>query len=575
LHEKAQNKMTRRLIFHPFLFAVFPVLALYGQNANQLRPKALLLPLIAVLVFCLAVWAALAKIGLGRERAAILSSFLMLLFFFYGHGVRAVRVLTGALFAGGWSPGATRIAIYTLWSAAFISGLLILRRTDRAWTGTTRLCTVLGICFVSVAFVKAMMGEIRQDHGPELKSSNQMPSVAPVRHIGSDRPDIFYFVLDGYARSDVLREIYGYDNTGFLKGIERRGFHVLHESRANYAQTELCIAATLNMDYLQNLVAGLDRSSDSRRLVDDLIVNNRVTAYLRERGYRIIAFRSGFDPSDLATADLFLTVPSQVPKAMNGLSADAWLARAWRLDAFQSALLESTPLPLFLPIIPAPGIKNLDPYEVQRQTILFPFATLPEVARYPGPKFVFAHVLAPHPPFVFGSHGEPLRPDRSFSLFDGSQFMASRDATAQEYVQGYIGQLRFINMKVTETLDRILTNSPRRPLIILRSDHGPGLHLDWDDSQKTDFRERLSNLSAYLLPGANALPYEGMSSVNTFRFIFNHYFDEHLPYQPDRSYFSNWARPYDFLDVTCKISSCEEASMPKKGEVVSKPLPRR
>ncbi|HZP01420.1 MAG TPA: hypothetical protein VFD30_14105, partial [Terriglobia bacterium] len=346
--------MIRRLIIHPFLFAVFPVLALYGENANQLRPQALLLPLIAVLVFCLVVWAVLAKIGLGRERAALLSSFLMLLLLFYGHGVRAARVLTGALFAGGWSLGATRIAIYTLWSAAFISGLLILRRTDRDWAGTTRLWTVLGICLVSVAFVRALMGEIRQDHGRELKSSNQMLRVAPVGHSGRDRPDIFYFVLDGYGRSDVLREIYGYDNTGFLKGIERRGFYVLPESRANYAQTELCIAATLNMDYLQNLIAGLDRSSDSRRPVDDLIVNNRVTAYLRQRGYRIIAFRSGFDPSDLPTADLFLTAPSQVPKAMAGLSAYTWLARAWRLDAFQSALLESTPLPLFLPIVPAP-----------------------------------------------------------------------------------------------------------------------------------------------------------------------------------------------------------------------------
>ncbi|GAJ03090.1 unnamed protein product, partial [marine sediment metagenome] len=29
-------------------------------------------------------------------------------------------------------------------------------------------------------------------------------------------PDIYYIILDGYTRKDVLQELYGYDNSDFL-----------------------------------------------------------------------------------------------------------------------------------------------------------------------------------------------------------------------------------------------------------------------------------------------------------------------------------------------------------------------
>jgi hypothetical protein len=50
-------------------------------------------------------------------------------------------------------------------------------------------------------------------------------------------PDIYYIIVDGYARADVLREYYEFDNSEFLNGLEKRGFTVNDSSRANYYWT--------------------------------------------------------------------------------------------------------------------------------------------------------------------------------------------------------------------------------------------------------------------------------------------------------------------------------------------------
>jgi hypothetical protein len=57
-------------------------------------------------------------------------------------------------------------------------------------------------------------------------------------------------------------------------------------------------------------------------------------------------------------------------------------------------------------------------------------------------------------------------------------------------------------------------------------------------------------LNAYYLPlGGDELLYENISPVNTFRVIFNYYFDEELDLLIDESYFSSYSLPYEFIPV--------------------------
>ena len=41
------------------------------------------------------------------------------------------------------------------------------------------------------------------------------------------------------------------------------------------------------------------------------------------------------------------------------------------------------------------------------------------------PKFVFAHIMCPHPPFVFSRSGESQIPEEPFSYNDGNHYIRS------------------------------------------------------------------------------------------------------------------------------------------------------
>ncbi|MGQ9684246.1 MAG: hypothetical protein ACUVX9_17080 [Anaerolineae bacterium] len=60
----------------------------------------------------------------------------------------------------------------------------------------------------------------------------------------------------------------------------------------------------------------------------------------------------------------------------------------------------------------------------------------------------------------------------------------------------------------------------------------------------------MSILNAYHLPGGvDAALYDTISPVNSFRLILSSYFAADYALLEDRSYFSLWDRPYDFIEV--------------------------
>lgn len=136
-------------------------------------------------------------------------------------------------------------------------------------------------------------------------------------------------------------------------------------------------------------------------------------------------------------------------------------------------------------------------YTTHRQIIQFSFGILPEIARSSGPKFVFAHVVAPHPPFVFDANGNPVNPDYPYTLIDKMRIIMD----TKTYMESYVAQLQFINNQVIKTVDAILSNSQRPPVIIIQADHGPGLFTNLESSANTCLYERYSILNAYYLPG--------------------------------------------------------------------------
>ena len=343
-------------------------------------------------------------------------------------------------------------------------------------------------------------------------------------------PDIYYIILDGYGRADILQEFMQYDNSPMRTELGSLGFVVAEQSRSNYTQTALSLASSLNMLYLDELdLAGLSARSGDRLLAARLIRWNNVLRFLQSQGYQTVAFASGYRATGLEPVDHYLQAP---------YGGASWLERL---------IVDTSMLVIWQDVAPRLGLDWEFPgYQTHRENIRYIYADLPEAARLPGPKFVFAHIISPHPPFVFDAQGQELSPGYPFTLLDGSAFPGTPD----EYELSYAAQIAYVDQRVLEMVRLVLKNSATPPVIILQADHGPGSRFNWSEMEEPGLHERLGILNAYLLPGIDpALIYPAITPVNTFRLVLSYYFGADLPLLPDRSFYSTWDQPYQFIEV--------------------------
>ena len=218
------------------------------------------------------------------------------------------------------------------------------------------------------------------------------------------------------------------------------------------------------------------------------------------------------------------------------------------LNEFERGLLETTAL--------ASGVASERSFRAHRQRVRFTFDHLADVADSDKPIFVFAHIVCPHPPFVFDEAGNNRIVGTPYDLADGNDWYEWNKLPDLEYRRQYLGQLRFANSRLIGVIDDILARATRPTIIVLQSDHGPGSMLDWSSAENTEVAERMAILSAYYFPDKDySLLYDKISPVNTFRVIFKQYFSENQPLLEDRSYFSIWDEPYKLHDVTEEINN--------------------
>ena len=354
-------------------------------------------------------------------------------------------------------------------------------------------------------------------------------------------PDIYYIVLDGYGRQDVLENVYGFNNAAFISFLTSRGFFIADQAHSNYVQTPLSLSSSLNFDYINFAEEYAGSRSINRLPLFSLLRESRARTILEQTGYRFIATSSGYPFTEFTDADVYL---SPYLSTLNEL--ERFYLTTTALDPMIS---RDSPMGNWLRYyLPLPG------YEASRERILYSLNELKKIPALDGPKFVFVHIVGPHPPFVLNQHGEAVNSTRPYLAGDGEAFGGS----AAEYQQQYIEQLIYINSQIQTAVDLILEKSARPPVILIQGDHGPGSLLIRDSLEKTCLLERTSILSAYYLPDGSSLLAQDISPVNSFRLILNAYFGTNLALLPNRTFFSPQSWPYDFTDVTDKIEPrCE------------------
>jgi len=225
------------------------------------------------------------------------------------------------------------------------------------------------------------------------------------------------------------------------------------------------------------------------------------------------------------------------------------------MKEFENLLFNTT---ILVPLVTR-GYKFYDQYSLHRKRILGAFNNLKNMPKLDEPTYVFAHILSPHSPFVFDEHGNPIEAPWEFTMDDGSEYLQLPGASREKYYEKFGNQLTYLNSEIKEIINSILANPERPTIIILQGDHGLRSLFDWENIEKTNFKEALSILNAYYFHDGNyAQLYENISPVNTFRVIFNRYMGMDYELLDDRSYISNWTAPYKFIEFTEKDSLTSE-----------------
>ena len=524
---------TKSKKIHPILVAIFPILIIYSQNIGRVEIGELFLPVIIIVGLTIGLYYFLKSILKNENKSAIIVTLILITLFSYGH----IYYLLNDVMIDEFDIGKNRYLIPAFGLALGISIFFIIR-ARRVFDNATSILNVISIVFIivaisNVALVGAEITSCDKCSNQELFYETRDFSGYFETHKFSisenqELPDVYYLVLDEYARNDALVEYHDFSNHELTEFLENKGFHIAKNSFANYPMSVQSIPATMNMNYINFLTDEIGTEVRNYKPLNEknygLYPNNMVIKNFKEMNYKIITFN---------TFALHLHE--------NPLSDEVFCHRdKFLLDNRLADVLART---------------SIFGYYVERwaegelrQATLCAFENFGNAGNvFDEPVFVWAHIMLPHPPWVFGPNGEEITPGKPLLITDNPEFRDSGWEPKRQYIQ----QVQFANKKTIEAVENILENN-KNAIIIIQGDHGTAWETNWMDPSKDDAWQRLRNFDAIYFPDENKRVQlnDDRTLVNTFRIVFNSYFGSGYEILEDKMYWGWNAKPYYFEEMT-------------------------
>jgi hypothetical protein len=505
---------------HPLLFAAYPVLFLWSQNLGEADPVDVMLPLVVLVVGAAVLTWVLGRVLGDIRRGALIVSPLAIGLLMYGHVSSYVSGfgIPGIVQQLGWS---------ALVGLAVIAAVRLdigrIAQLDRV---LTRLATVLII--VTLILILPFQAQAVASRGErQTLATRGTETSAPKR-------DVYWLIFDRYGSDRSLEMLHGIQND-LTPWLREQGFTVLDDSHANYVRTALSVMTTLNMTHMEDLEGLPGPDSSDLQPVYDLTQDSLVARQFKDLGYR------------------YYHIGSWWAGTRQDRGADVSMNVAGGFSDFVDALVEESALPAIQRRL-GMGTSVVDRRARHYTYNEFGLEALAGLADEPGPKFVFAHILLPHRPYVF---------DR-----DGS-FMSTDEQAGMGTAEVFDRQLDYTNTRLREILgDLLALPEDERPIIILQADEGPYPDnynatrdsYPWASATPDELEIKYGIINAWYLPGGEDLGlYPTMTSINTFPVLFDRYFGLDYPTLPDRAYTStSWVLPYGLTDITDRLPSLQE-----------------
>jgi hypothetical protein len=518
----AKGDFLSKLYFlHPILLGQFFVLFLYAHNVGHINFEHTLRSFSLVAVITSSMLLLVVLFMKNWSRGGHIVSLAIILFFTYGRVSEALTwfQISHANLSYKYIQHVST-ALTTIWVVLFIGGAIILSKHTKSTFAITKTINVFAVILIISSLTIIMYSRLKPELTSEKVFNEKIQSHTQINR--EELPDIYYLVFDRYARGDVLEHYFSYSNNEFISWLETRGFYVAKQSNANYPRTSQSLASSLDIKYLVGEKDREKKQHDWNPLYVT-IRENTVTNFLQDNGYRYIHFGDWWHPTSTnPNADLNINLGSY--------------------NEFERALLKTTFFYRTLSI----GRDNFRREHYSRTK--YKFNKLSQSATWKGPKFIFAHMLIPHTPYVFDE--------------DGS-FLSIEDLNTSSKEALYLNQLKTANAEIKNVVEDILSAPAKRPtVIILQADEGPypaGFDAvtssDWKHATDDELKIKFGILNAIYMSGKNhdAL-YQSISPVNSFRVIFNEYFYTNLEILEDQSFaFEDLDHIYSFFNITDRI----------------------
>jgi hypothetical protein len=324
----------------------------------------------------------------------------------------------------------------------------------------------------------------------------------------SSKPDIYFLVFDALASSNSLQKELGKNNFQLDSFLLQQGFYVAANARANYNWTIHSLSSTLNMDYLPTWIAPVMNDPKAYFWGSASILNNSLFSILKKEGYETHSYQ----PISFANPDwpgvsyfnslkenhyYFKTLPGRIYRDI-----------FWNYSKINIQFIKE---------------KQMQIIDFRNQEKKIFFDTTKSLIKQScsetdKPKFIYGHFMLPHEPYTFDSAG---------NIKSAEQTLVKRK---EDDAEAYFNQVIYAGKVIRELVNYIKQHNKKNTIIIIEGDHG----YKTPDGEKSGYT--FQNMNAIYFPDQQYnLLYDSLSPVNTFRIVFNKYFDAKFDMLKDSS----------------------------------------
>jgi len=335
----------------------------------------------------------------------------------------------------------------------------------------------------------------------------------------SKKPDVYYVVLDSYPGTLFLEKYMNYDNSLFNEELENKGFRVIKDPKSNCNRTAFSLASALNFEYLKDILNNTKITPKYYNRAKLTIKYSAVTKIFKHYNYKFYNLSVfDFDNAPSMRRENFLLMPEKNVLLYNTLP------ERLKNDLFWNLLVGKYAIPTLQKFF-ATNISELEIAEIGRRNFnntIIDSLTKISYQNNVSPKFIYAHLYLPHPPFFYNEDGKE----------NNLKYVIQEES--QKNRELFISYLKYTNKIILAITDKIINNNGSNSIVILQSDHGFRDYEGGPSFPETFFK----NYSAFYFPDKNySAIYDTISNINTFPILFNKYFNTRFQLHKDTTVF--------------------------------------